>query len=224
MKKTVLFLVILAISTLGYGQTIDTKYFNNASLGKEVSPSKAKFSQSIIQNDDGSITTEIKDLKKNEIIERKTYKENEPYGIWKFRYNSDYKTLDYNFPLIYDDVKCKDSLHLPIVDFFKDYDSVAYKAPIISNGELSFYQFIGRNIIYPFQAREAGIQGTVYLQLTLTMDGTFEDIVIKRGANISLDKEAVRVLRMIKFTTPPKINGQACTFKCLNIPIRFQLR
>jgi hypothetical protein len=81
MKKSILTILILVFTTIYYGQTTQTKYFNNEWLGKEVSQDKAKFSQTIIQNADGTVTTEIKDLKKDEIIRSETFKGNEPYGI-----------------------------------------------------------------------------------------------------------------------------------------------
>ncbi|MBA3901571.1 MAG: TonB family protein, partial [Bacteroidetes bacterium] len=42
-------------------------------------------------------------------------------------------------------------------------------------------------MIYPNLAKENGIQGTVYLMLTLTKEGTIENIVVKRGTNVLLD-------------------------------------
>jgi len=223
MNRTTLTFLILAFTYICHGQTAQTKYFNSEWLGKEVSQDKAKFSQSIIQNADTTITTEIKDLKKNEIVRSETFKGNEPFGIWKFRYGKDYKTIDYNFPLIYSNEKCNDSLPIITNDYFKDNDSLGYKAPIISTGELTIYQYIGKNIIYPSRAKEEGIQGTVYLQLTLTKDGTFENIVVKRGTNILLDKEAVRVLRQLKFSSTPTVKGQTYNFKCLALPIKYRL-
>ena len=223
MIKPTLTIIILAFTTICYGQTAQTKYFNSEWLGKEESQHKAKFSQTIIQNADGTVTTEIKDLKKDEIVRSETFKENEPYGIWKFRYGKDYKSIDYNFPLIYSNEKCNDSLPIKTSDYFQDNDSLGYKAPKISTGELTIYQFIGKNIIYPSGAKDQGIQGTVYLQLTLTKVGTFENIVVKRGTNILLDKEAVRVLRQLKFSSPPTINGQTYDFNCLALPIKYRL-
>jgi TonB family protein len=223
MNKTITTILILALATICNGQTSQTKYFNSEWLGKEVSQEKAKFSQTIIQNADGTITTEVKEIKKNEIVSSETYKGNEPFGIWKFRYDKDYKTIDYNFPLIYSTEKCNDSLPIFTSDYFEDNDSLVYKAPKISTGELTIYQFIGKNIIFPSRAKDEGIQGTVYIQLTLTKEGTFENIVVKRGTNILLDKEAVRVLRQLKFSSPPTIKGQPYNFNCLTLPIKFRL-
>lgn len=224
MNKTIITFLALAFQTICYAQTSEIKYFNSEWLGKEVRENKAKFSQTITQNVDGSVTTEVKDLKTNEIVRSETFKGNEPYGIWKFRYGKGFKTIDYNFPLIYSDEKCNDSLPLNTGNFFEDNDSLGYKAPKIATGEANIIEFIGKTIIYPSRAKEEGIQGRVHIQFNLTNNGTIENIVIKRSSNILLDKEAARVIRQLKFSSPPIIKGQAYTFNCLALPIMFQLR
>ena len=222
MNKTTLTILVLAFTTISYGQTSKTKFFNSEGLEKEATENKAKYSQTITKNTEGTTKTEVKNLKKNEIVRSETFKGNEPYGIWKFRYGNGFKTIDYNFSLIYSDEKCIDSLPILTNDYFQDNDSLGYRAPIISTGDLTIYQYVGKNIFYPAIARENGIQGTVYLQLTLTAKGT-KDIVVKRGVDISLDKEAVRVLRELKFSSPPTVNGQPNLVNCLKLPIGFRL-
>jgi TonB family protein len=224
MHKTTLTLLFLAFTAICCGQTSQIKYFESEWLEKELPESKAKFSQTITQNTDGTTTTEVKNIKKSEIVRSETFKGNEPYGIWKFQYGSGFKTIDYNFPLIYSVEKCNDSVSFAVSDYFKNNDSIGYTAPKISIGELNLniYQYLVKNTFYPASARENGIQGTVYLQLTLTATGA-ENIIVQRGVDISLDKEAVRVLRELKFSSPPSLNGQTYIFKCLVIPIIFKL-
>jgi TonB family protein len=222
MMKIALIILVFAFTSICFGQTSHTKYFKNEWLEKEVPESQAKFSQTVIENTDGTTTTEVRSLKKNEIVRSETFKGKEPYGIWKFRYSNGFKMIDYNFPLIYSEERCNDSLPFSISDYFENNDSLDYTAPKISTGELTIYQYFGKNIFYPVFARENGIQGTVYLQLTLTATGV-ENIVVKRGVHISLDKEAVRVLREVKFNSPPTINDQPYIFKCLVLPIKFNL-
>ena len=64
MNKTTFTILILAFTTICFGQATETKYFNSEWLLKEVPQNKAKFSQTIIQNADSTTTTEIEDLKK----------------------------------------------------------------------------------------------------------------------------------------------------------------
>ena len=224
MKKSTLTILILLITTICYAQTSETKYFNSKWLEKEVLENKAKFSQTITQNVDGTVTTEVRDLKKNTIVSSETFKGNEPYGIWKIGNGNGYNIYDYNFPLIYSYEKCNDTLPINTINYFEDNESLGYKAPIISKGELTFYQWIGNNMIYPKRAHENGIQGKVYLKFTITKEGTIENVVVMRSVDILLDKEAVRVLRELKFSSPPTLNGQACSFRCFTLPIAYSLR
>jgi len=48
MNRTTFIFLILAFTTICYGQTSQTKYYNSEWLGKEVPENKAKFSQTII--------------------------------------------------------------------------------------------------------------------------------------------------------------------------------
>lgn len=222
MYKAILVVLILAFKTICYGQSSQTFYYQSEWLGKEVPQKKAKFSKTVTQNADGTVTTDIKNLNNNEIVQSKTFKGNEPYGIWKFRYGNGFKVIDYDFPLIYSNEKCTDNLHLGIKDFLKDNDSLGYKAPKLPAHEPTIYQYLNRNLIYPENAKRNGIQGTVYLQLTLTPEGV-EEVVVRRGVDISLDKEAARVLRELKFSSPLTIKGESVHLNCLSIPIVFRL-
>jgi TonB family protein len=223
MNKTTLTFLIFVFATICMGQTTETKYYTSESLEKEVSREKAKFSQTIIKNEDGSVTTQISDLKKDHIVSSETFVGNEPYGIWKVRYGKSFTTLDYNFPLIYSNEKCADNSTVYNGDIFQDNDSLKYKAPKIASGEQHIFQFVARELVYPMSAIEENIQGKVYLQFDVSKEGNVENIVVFKGANMLIDKEAVRVLRQLKFSSPPKINGQSFSFKCLMLPINFEL-
>ena len=217
---SILFLVIAANC---FAQNSQTKYYNNAWLEKEMPEEKAKFSQTIINNADGTVTKEVRNIKSGEIIGSTTFKGNEPYGIWPYKTSKGASSLDYNFPLKYADEKCTDSISsVKITDYFEDNDSLNYKSPRISTGEPTIYDFIARHLVYPSGAREENIQGRVYVVFTVTNEGNIENIFVKKGTNILLDKESVRVLRQIKFSGPATLNGQPQSF-CVTLPISFKL-
>lgn len=220
MNKIALTILILLFTTICKSQTTQIKYYDNRWLEQEVPESKAKFSQAIIQNSDGSVTTEIKNIKRGEVVQSETYKGEEPYGIWKYQQGNGIGELDFSFDLKYADVYCKDSIE-GVSDYFSNNDSLKYVAPIIE-GDLTFIQFLVKNFVYPPIARENGITGRVIVAFTLTDKGNIEDIVVLKGVNTLLDKEAVRVMRQLKFKNPPSINGITKKI-CFTIPIRFQL-
>lgn len=221
MNKRILTILIIVLTILCSGQTTQIKYFNNVYLQKEVSANKAKYSQTISQNGDGSVTTSVKNIKKDELISSETYKGNEPFGIWKYRQSNMTSELDYAFELVYSDQACNDSIK-GLRNYFENNENLIYTAPKIVSGEASIYYFIARNTIYPPIARESGIQGKVYLTFTVNKEGAIENIVVKKGAHILLDKEAVRVIRLLKFSNPATLNGQTQSF-CVTMPISFKL-
>jgi protein TonB len=131
--------------------------------------------------------------------------------------------MDYGFKLVYSDTTCNDSIEGVIIeDYFSNYQEIGYIAPKISTGEMTLHQFIGQNIEYPRLAREQGIMGVVYVSFMILSTGEIDNIKIKRGKNIFLDKEAVRVIRKLKFSSPPTYKGIPYKI-CLTIPITFKM-
>jgi TonB family protein len=221
MKKIIVILSILSLTVICNAQTSSTKYFNNEWLEKEVPAEKAKFSKTITQNTDGSITTELKDLKKNIILE--SYRNEEPIGVWVYSWRAT-QYLDYNFQLKYSEEKCSDSsITLPVKDYFENDDNIGYKAPGIASGEINPNEFLAKNLIYPKKATESGIQGEVHITFTITQYGNIENIIVTKGVDICLDKETVRVMRELKFKSPPTLKGKPVTI-CVSMPVYFKLQ
>jgi protein TonB len=84
-------------------------------------------------------------------------------------------------------------------------------------------KFIVKHIVYPAEAKDQGIMGRVFIGFTLTEKGEVENVVVLRGKHILLDKEAVRVIRKLKFKNPAQSKGEGKRV-CLALPISFHLR
>ena len=227
MNKAFLTILILVIGTICNAQIIQTTYYKNDFLKKETTAEKAKFSKIVTENTDGTIKTETFDIEKNEIISSETYKGDEPFGTWKHRrFNMEYESLEYefldfSFDLIFSANPVADSI-AGVKNYFENNDSINYIAPKISSGEQAISEFLAKNIRYPRMARENGIAGMVYMTFSVTKEGVIENIVVKNGANILLAKEAVRVLRKIKFSAPALLNGQPQSI-CPTLPMKYTL-
>ncbi|MES2558311.1 MAG: energy transducer TonB [Bacteroidota bacterium] len=221
MIRSTLTLLTLLLTTLGYAQVISTKYYANEWSDKEVSQEKAKFVETVSKDKTGAVTTELRNIKKNTIVSSETYKDEEPYGIWIYQHSKGTDELDYNFPLNYDPLTCEDSIP-GVTDYFADNDKLKYRAPYVENG-LSIDMFIAKNVLYPVMARENGIEGKIILRFTISEQGNTENVVIVRGSHIVLDKEASRVVRALKFSNPPMLNGKRQNI-CFTLPIAFQLK
>lgn len=83
--------------------------------------------------------------------------------------------------------------------------------------------WIGEHIKYPAVAEENGVQGQVVCQFVVEPDGSVSNVTVARGADPSLDREAVRVIKSMPKWVPGKQNGRAVRVK-YTIPVKFQLQ
>lgn len=222
MRRLIFITFITLYCLFSYSQTV-TKYYKDKYLTKEVSEAKARYSLTIKKLPDGRTLSEVRYLKNNEIIKSED-NNGQPYGLWKIETGSGTVELDYNFELNYQDTTCKGEIPGPeINDPLSDNDSIGYVAPKLSTGEKNLYIFLANNIRYPEFARDNGISGMVIVRFTIDKKGVISGISVKKGAQVSLDKEAVRVIRLMNFSNPPTLNGQPQS-SCITLPIKFMLQ
>ncbi len=88
-------------------------------------------------------------------------------------------------------------------------------------GDLNAY--LSKNLIYPSDAKENGIQGKVIVQFTIGSDGNIYDVKALRPTYPSLDKEAMRVVKSMPKWKPGKQNGKAVAVR-YTLPITFSLK
>ena len=81
---------------------------------------------------------------------------------------------------------------------------------------------IKRNFRYPEIAQEMGIQGRVYVNFIISMDGNIINIRM-RGPDKNLEKEAQRIIAKLPRMTPGKQRGRPVRVP-FSIPITFRLR
>jgi protein TonB len=96
------------------------------------------------------------------------------------------------------------------------------KMPTFSNGENEepFRTYVERNLIYPQSAAENGIQGKVFVEFTIEIDGTVSDVRVIKGVDPLLDKEAVRVIESSPSWNPGMQRGKPVRVK-MNFPVNF---
>lgn len=83
-------------------------------------------------------------------------------------------------------------------------------------------QFIMDNVKYPAEAKELGIEGKVFVQLTIDEKGKIANAEVEREVNGGLEEEALRVIKLMPDWKPALKNGEAVNVK-LTIPIHFDL-
>ncbi|MGZ2371304.1 TonB family protein [Ancylomarina sp. YFZ004] len=104
----------------------------------------------------------------------------------------------------------------------KDVFVVVEDMPEFPGGDNELQKWIARNIKYPEAAAKKGIVGRVYVGFVVNKKGGIEDIKIMRGAEASLDAEAMRVIGTMPKWKPGKQNGKIVKVQ-YTIPINFAL-
>ena len=95
--------------------------------------------------------------------------------------------------------------------------------PTFQGGDANtFTKWVYSNIVYPELAIENGIQGRVTVQFTIDKDGSVKEVRVLRGADSSLDKEAVRVISQSPKWSPGRQRNKAVKVK-YTFPIIFKL-
>lgn len=97
------------------------------------------------------------------------------------------------------------------------------KMPIFPGGEKGLMNYISNKVVYPAAAREQGIEGKVYVRFCVTKFGTVDRVSIARGADPLLDKEALRVVKLLPKWQPGENGGRKVSV-WYTVPINFQLK
>lgn len=95
--------------------------------------------------------------------------------------------------------------------------------PQFPGGEAELLKYVATHIKYPTMAAENNIQGRVVVKFVVKKDGNVGEVVVLRGKDPDLDKEAVRVVKTLPRFIPGKMNGQAVSV-WYTLPINFKLQ
>lgn len=102
--------------------------------------------------------------------------------------------------------------------------AIVEEKPSFMGGDAStFSKWVGEHLNYPETAKENGVQGRVTLQFKVNKDGTVSNVVVLRGVDPLLDKEAVRVVSSSPKWKPGKQRDRAVPVT-YTFPVIFQLR
>lgn len=96
------------------------------------------------------------------------------------------------------------------------------KNPEFPGGEAALMKWIAEHLVYPTIAAENGIYGRVSCQFVVNADGSVQDVEVIRPVNQYLDREAIRVLKMLPKFKPGEQRGKPVRVR-FSVPVRFQL-
>lgn len=98
----------------------------------------------------------------------------------------------------------------------------AEQMPEFEGGEEKMREFLSKNLQYPPNARENGIEGRVVLKFAVGTDGKISQIEALTKKGWGLEEEAIRVVKMMPPWKAGKQNGKAVNV-WFNLPVSFKL-
>ncbi|WP_372645585.1 energy transducer TonB [Ancylomarina sp.] len=100
---------------------------------------------------------------------------------------------------------------------------IVEEMPKFPGGDAELMNWINKSVKYPVIAQENGITGRVHMNFVINESGGIENIVVVRGVDPALDKEAIRVIKKMPKWKPGKQRGKAVKVS-FSLPINFQLQ
>ena len=107
-------------------------------------------------------------------------------------------------------------------------DNTVYKVqtveqlPVFPGGWTTLMQWLTRNLHYPAIAYQQKIQGKVVVSFIINKDGTVSQVKLEKSVDPSLDREALRVVKMMPKWQPAIMHDKPC--RCMFvIPVVFSL-
>ncbi len=98
----------------------------------------------------------------------------------------------------------------------------AEESPVFPGGDLGLAKELKRHLKYPAEVLEIGLEGKVFVQYVVGVDGSIGDIKVVRGVHPLMDKAAVDAVKHLpNYSSPAKMNGKPVPFQ-LVLPVVFQ--
>lgn len=100
--------------------------------------------------------------------------------------------------------------------------SIVEVMPEFPGGMSKLSEYLAQNIVYPVEARKAGIQGKVFVNFVVEPNGSVSNVKVMRSLGYGCDEEAIRVVKAMPRWTPGTQRGKAVRVS-YNLPINFKL-
>lgn len=123
--------------------------------------------------------------------------------------------LDFN-PIVFQKKENKNEEEEKIHFFVDDM-------PEFPGGEKALIKYLGKNVRYPIIAQENGIKGKVFVSFIIDQNGLISNVELIRGVDVSIDNEALRVVRSMPKWKPGRQNGMPVKVR-YSVPILFELQ
>ena len=107
-------------------------------------------------------------------------------------------------------------------DTINVYD-VVEQMPCFHGGYGRMLEFIEKNLRYPKALEETCVQGRVIVAFVVERSGKLSNVKVVKSVHPALDKEALRIVKLMPKWIPGRQNGITVRVKYI-IPIRFSVK
>lgn len=113
--------------------------------------------------------------------------------------------------------------NLPITESAPDevFD-VVEESPSPVGGIEGWIDYLVKNLEYPKEARQAGVEGMVLVSFIVNTDGSLSDAFVEKGIGSGCDEEALRVINQAPKWNPGKQGDKEVRVR-MRLPINFKL-
>ena len=115
-----------------------------------------------------------------------------------------------------------DTIHKEVIEDGELFGCIVETMPSFRGGQQKLFEFIGNNVVYPQEAKDAGVEGKVFVEFYIERDGTVCDAKVLRGIGYGCDEEALRVIGLMPKWYPGKVRGKSVRVR-YTLPINFML-
>ena len=115
-----------------------------------------------------------------------------------------------------------DTIHEEVIEDGELFGCIVETMPSFRGGQQKLFEFLGNNMVYPQEAKEAGIEGQVFVEFYIEKDGSVTDGKVLKGIGYGCDEEALRVIGLMPKWYPGKQRGKAVRVR-YTLPINFNL-
>ena len=100
--------------------------------------------------------------------------------------------------------------------------NVPEEMPMFPGGMQELMKFLQKEVKYPAEAQDKGIQGRVVVQFVVNKDGSITDAKVVKSVDPLLDAESLRVVNAMPNWTPGKDKGEPVRTR-FTLPVSFRL-
>ena len=101
--------------------------------------------------------------------------------------------------------------------------TIVEEMPKFPGGIEALFSYLSKTLKYPAMAKDANIQGKVYVTFIVDRDGSIANAQVLRGIGGGCDEEAIKVVKSMPKWEPGKQRGKAVRVQ-YNLPINFILK